>query len=206
MVLVDVQGGDELVFSEQFACVHCGVSLPEIEPRTFSFNSPHGACPACTGLGFKLEVDPDIVIPNKGLSLAEGAIIPWVRSGSSTGWYRSLIESVARAYGFSPRVPVKELPDWALNLLLYGNKGETVTMRHKTHMGRCIAGRPLLKGLFPTWSGAIKRPNRTISVARWSGTWRLDHVAPARVSVCGPKPGSPGLWRGCHGALRSDHR
>ena len=135
VVLLDVQGGEELVFSEQFACVHCGVSLPEIEPRTFSFNSPHGACTACTGLGFKLEVDPDLVIPNKALSLAEGAIIPWVRSGTSSGWYFSLIESVGRAYGFSTKVPVNDLPDSALNLLLYGNKGKTVTMRHKTHAG-----------------------------------------------------------------------
>ena len=135
VVLVDVEGGEELVFSEHFSCVHCGVSLPEIEPRTFSFNSPHGACPACTGLGFKLEVDPDLVIQNKNLSLAEGAIVPWVRSGSSSGWYQSLIESVARAHGFSTKDPVRLLPEWALDLLLYGNKGETVTMRHRTRVG-----------------------------------------------------------------------
>ena len=113
VVLVDVEGGEELVFSEHFSCVHCGVSLPEIEPRTFSFNSPHGACPACTGLGFKLEVDPDLVIQNKNLSLAEGAIVPWMRSGSSSGWYQSLIESVARAHGFSTKDPVRLLPEWA---------------------------------------------------------------------------------------------
>ena len=135
VVLVDVQDGETLVFSEQFACVHCGVSLPEIEPRTFSFNSPHGACPACTGLGFKLEVDPDLVVPNRNFTLAEGAIMPWVRSGSSSGWYKSLIESVAGAYGFSTKVAVKELPESALNLLLYGNNGEPVTMRHRTHAG-----------------------------------------------------------------------
>ena len=136
VVLVDVEGGEELIFSEQFACVHCGVSLPEIEPRTFSFNSPHGACSACTGLGFKLEVDPDLVIPNKQLSLSEGAIMPWVRSGSSGGWYMSLVESIARAYDFSSKVPVTDLPDWALDMLLYGNKDEPVTMRHKTHAGQ----------------------------------------------------------------------
>ena len=135
VVLVDVQDGETLVFSEQFACVHCGVNLPEIEPRTFSFNSPHGACPACTGLGFKLEVDPDLVVPNRNFTLAEGAIMPWVRSGSSSGWYKSLIESVAMAYGFSTKVAVKELPESALNLLLYGNNGEPVTMRHRTHAG-----------------------------------------------------------------------
>ena len=135
VVLVDIQDQNELVFSEQFACVHCGVSLPEIEPRTFSFNSPHGACPACTGLGFILDVDPDLIVPNKNLSLGEGAIVPWVRSGPSSGWYKSLVESVARAHGFSTKVPVKDLPQWALDLVLYGNKGKAVTMRHRTHSG-----------------------------------------------------------------------
>ena len=73
---------EEMVFSEHFACADCGISLPEIEPRTFSFNSPHGACSACTGLGSKPEVDPDLVIPNPNLTLMEGAIQPWARSGS----------------------------------------------------------------------------------------------------------------------------
>ena len=147
VVLADVQEGEEMVFSEHFACVHCGVSLPEIEPRTFSFNSPHGACTACTGLGFRLEVDPDLIIPNKELSLAEGAIIPWVRSGSSSGWYRSLIESVAKAYDFSTKVPVKDLPERALNLLLYGNKGEPVTMSHKTHAGHVYSWETNFEGV-----------------------------------------------------------
>ena len=149
VALVDVQDGEELVFSEHFACVHCGVSLPEIEPRTFSFNSPHGACTACTGLGFKLEVAPDLVVPNKNLSLGEGAIVPWVRSGPSSGWYRSLIESVARAYGFSTKVPVKDVPDWALRLLLYGNKGEAVAMRHRTHVGHEYSWETNFEGVIP---------------------------------------------------------
>ena len=88
---------EELVFSERFACVQCGISLPEIEPRTFSFNSPHGACTECTGLGYKLEMDPDLIIPNKSLSLLEGAVMPWTRSGASNGWYLSLMDSVAKA-------------------------------------------------------------------------------------------------------------
>ncbi len=149
VVLVDVQDGEELVFSEQFACVHCGVSLPEIEPRTFSFNSPHGACTVCTGLGFRLEVDRDLIIPNKNFSLAEGAIIPWVRSGSSSGWYMSLIESLARSYKFSTKVPVKELPEKALNLLLYGNDGQSVTMRHRTHAGHLYSWDTSFEGVIP---------------------------------------------------------
>ena len=149
VVLVDVQGGEELVFSEHFACVHCGTSLPEIEPRTFSFNSPHGACSACTGLGFKLDVDPDLIIPNKELSLGEGAIMPWVRSGTSSGWYKSLIESVAKAHDFSTKVPVKDLPEDALNLIMHGNSGKSVTMRHKTHSGHVYSWETNFEGVIP---------------------------------------------------------
>ncbi|MCE2462344.1 MAG: excinuclease ABC subunit UvrA [Dehalococcoidia bacterium] len=149
VVLVDVQGSEELVFSEHFACVHCGTSLPEIEPRTFSFNSPHGACSACTGLGFKLDVDPDLIIPNKELSLGEGAIMPWVRSGTSSGWYKSLIESVAKAHNFSTKVPVKDLPEDALNLIMHGNSGKSVTMRHKTHSGHVYSWETNFEGVIP---------------------------------------------------------
>ena len=149
VVQVDVSGEEELVFSEHFACVHCGISLPEIEPRTFSFNSPHGACQACTGLGYKLEVDPDLVIPNKDLSLSQGAIMPWVRAGTASSWYMSLIESVAKAYGFSTRVPVKDLPDSALEPLLYGNNDEPVTMRHTTHSGHEYSWETNFEGVIP---------------------------------------------------------
>ncbi len=150
VVLVNVQGeSTELVFSEHFACVHCGTSLPEIEPRTFSFNSPHGACSACTGLGFKLDVDPDLIIPNKDLSLGEGAIMPWVRSGTSSGWYKSLIESVAKAHNFSTKVPVKDLPEEALKLIMYGNSGKSVTMRHKTHSGHVYSWETNFEGVIP---------------------------------------------------------
>ena len=134
--LLDADSGQEDLFSEQFACVHCGISLGEIEPRTFSFNSPHGACPDCTGLGFRLEVDPELVVPNKDLSLAQGAIQPWVRSGSSSPWYASLLESLARSSGFSTRIPVKELKQEHLDIILYGNSGQTVEMRHVTQRGR----------------------------------------------------------------------
>ena len=103
VVLVSVVDGEEMLFSEQFACVHCNISVGELEPRTFSFNNPHGACSTCTGLGFRLEVDPDFVIPDKSLSIAEGAIQPWARSGSFTPWFASQLESLAEAFGFSTR-------------------------------------------------------------------------------------------------------
>ena len=149
VVQISVEGGDEQEFSEQFACVKCGTSLPEIEPRTFSFNSPHGACAACTGLGFKLEVDPDLVLANKDLTLAEGAVLPWSRAGSSSPWYGSLLESVALAYNFSNKVPVKQLSKSVINLVLYGNEGKSVTMRHKTHHGRVYSWDTNFEGVIP---------------------------------------------------------
>jgi excinuclease ABC subunit A len=130
VVLVKVIDGEELLFSEHFACVRCGISLGEIAPRTFSFNSPHGACPACTGLGVKMEVDPDLVIPNKQLSIAEGAIRPW----GWFSWHSSQLESLARRYGFPLHVAVKELSEHHLNLILYGEDGEPV--RYRNRFGR----------------------------------------------------------------------
>ncbi len=146
---VDRDGEEELVFSEQFSCVRCGTSLPEIEPRTFSFNSPHGACSECTGLGYKLEVDPDLVVFNKKLSLSEGAIAPWTRGGSSNSWYLSLLESVARGHGFSAKTPVKDLSQEQLDLVLYGNKSKTVTIRHQTHQGRVYSWDTTFEGVIP---------------------------------------------------------
>ncbi len=127
VVLVSIIDGEELLFSEHFACVYCGVSLGEIAPRTFSFNSPHGACPACTGLGVKLEIDPELVIPDKEISLAGGAIRPWQWSS----WYYDQLESLGRHYGFSLRVPVKELTEEQLKLVLYGEGGELVKYRNR---------------------------------------------------------------------------
>ena len=149
IILVSTVDGEELLFSEHFACVHCGISLGEIEPRSFSFNSPHGACPNCTGLGIKLEVDPQLVIINRDLTLAQGAITPWVRSGSSSPWYMSLLESLARAYNFSTRAPVKELAQEHLDLILYGNKGNTIRMQHRTHNGHDYTWDTTFEGVIP---------------------------------------------------------
>jgi len=130
VVLVQVIDGGELLFSEHFACVRCGISLGEIQPRTFSFNSPHGACPACTGLGVRMEIDPSLVMPNRELSLSEGAVRPWTRAGAISPWYTSMLGSVARKYGFSVDAPVKRLTAEQLDIVLYGTGNRTVTMRH----------------------------------------------------------------------------
>jgi len=113
-------GGEDMLFSEHFSCPHCGIDLPNIEPRSFSFNSPHGACPSCTGLGTKLEIDPDLVIPNKRLTISEGAVRPWSRTSANQTWYYRVLEAVARDHKFSLDVPVSKLTKEQLKLVLYG--------------------------------------------------------------------------------------
>jgi excinuclease ABC subunit A len=139
MMVADVTDGDfprDYLFSEHFACVHCGISLPEIEPRTFSFNSPHGACPACTGLGTELEIDPDLVIPDRSKSLNQGAIEPWTRERSGDSYYRQLLEAAAKQQNIPLDVPVRELLPSQLNFVLYGGRrGEKVTLQYKTAQG-----------------------------------------------------------------------
>ncbi|MCC6175165.1 MAG: excinuclease ABC subunit UvrA [Chloroflexi bacterium] len=139
------------VFSEQFACVYDGISLGEIEPRTFSFNSPHGACPTCTGLGHRLEIDPDLVIPNRSLSIDEGAIVPWGRAGiNGNVWYRDLVASLARVRGFSLSVPISDLSDEDLDILLYGTKGERIPIRHVSKRGgRVFEYKSVFEGIIP---------------------------------------------------------
>jgi excinuclease ABC subunit A len=122
------QTQDQLI-SEHFACVHCGVSLPEIQPRNFSFNSPHGACPACTGLGTKLCVEEDLVIPNKNLTLAQGAIQPWSRTTGKQTWYMRMLEALAKKRGFSLHKPIKQLKRADIDAILFGDEG-TLTVRN----------------------------------------------------------------------------
>jgi excinuclease ABC subunit A len=116
--------GEDHLFSEHFACPHCEISLPPIEPRLFSFNSPYGACEHCTGLGHTLEVDPDLVLPNKNLTLEEGAIFPWARASHRVGrqsWYWYTLSDLAEKYGFSMSTPIKSLPKKDTDIILYGD-------------------------------------------------------------------------------------
>jgi len=156
VVLISIVEGEDLLFSEHFACVYCGISLGEIAPRSFSFNSPHGACPDCTGLGVKLEVDPDLVVPNKDLTLAEGAIQPWQRAGSMSPWYSSMIASVARRMGFSIDVPVKKLTEEQLGALLYGGDGKRITVEHETKSGKTHAWDMHFEGVIPNLTRRYK--------------------------------------------------
>jgi len=134
VVLIQVLDGPELLFSEHFACVYCGISLGEIEPRSFSFNSPHGACSACSGSAPRWRsTRPDI--PDREVSLAEGAIHPYYKANNQNSYYMKLLEAVAKRYGFSMSVPVRELSDRQVTILLYGTKGERVTVEHEDRSG-----------------------------------------------------------------------
>lgn len=125
-VVVVMKNGEDTLFSQHFACPMCGVSLPELEPRLFSFNSPYGACTVCTGLGTLLKVDADLVFPNPRLTLAEGAIQPWSRASHRVGrqsWYWWMLEDLAGRHNIPFDVPIGQLPQETRDLLLYGEKG-----------------------------------------------------------------------------------
>ncbi len=135
VVLVSVIDGEETLFSEKAACVYCGISLPEIAPRTFSFNSPHGACPTCTGLGTQQEIDAELVITNPDLSILQGAIAPWSKMINSSQWHSAILESLATRHNFSLNAPWHELSKDVQNKLLYGDD-EPLTIRYTPQHGR----------------------------------------------------------------------
>jgi excinuclease ABC subunit A len=157
MVRVAVQDGDEYLYSEHAACAVCGISLGAIEPRTFSFNSPHGACPTCTGLGTMLDPDPDMVIPDEELSLADGAIGIWSRQlMAGEGYQLEVLEALATRYGFSMSTPWKELTDKQQKILLQGSGDETIKVKHRTSSGHHRIYETTYEGVIP-W---IKRRHR----------------------------------------------
>src|SRR3989338_11052053 len=124
-IVVIKQDKKDIIFSEHFACEDCGISLPELEPRIFSFNNPYGACPDCTGLGEKLEVSPDLVMPNRNLTIAEGAIFAWASASHKVGrqgYYEWKLKQVAEQHHFSLDEPVKNLPPKIIDIVLYGDK------------------------------------------------------------------------------------
>jgi excinuclease ABC subunit A len=145
--LVD-DDGEDILFSEQFACLNCGLSFDELAPRNFSFNSPYGACERCDGLGTHLEIDAELVIPNPDLSLEEGAIAPW--SGRTLEYFDRLLSSAAKTFGFRTDVPFKKLPKKAKELILYGSDDEEIHVRYKNRFGRIRAYWTVFEGVI-TW-------------------------------------------------------
>ncbi|HXQ51788.1 MAG TPA: excinuclease ABC subunit UvrA [Stellaceae bacterium] len=139
-------GAERTIFSAKFACPVSGFTIPEIEPRLFSFNNPHGACPACDGLGTKQFFDPDLVVPDERLSLREGAIAPW--AGSSSQWYGQTLDSLARHYKISTNTPWKDLKESVRKAILFGSDGDPIAMRYDDGVKAYTTTRPF-EGVIP---------------------------------------------------------
>jgi excinuclease ABC subunit A len=134
-------------YSERFACLHCGISMPELEPRMFSFNSPHGACPRCTGLGSQMEIDPDLVVPDPSLSIGHGAILPW--SSGATQYYEQITQAIAERYEIDLDAPWEELSQDQQDLFLYGTNGDRVYVTYRNRMGRKRSYMTAFEGIVP---------------------------------------------------------
>ena len=136
LVVASIIDGEEHTFSEHFACPNCGISLGAIEPRTFSFNSPHGACPVCTGLGTQVEPDPELIVPDANLSILEGGLAPWARSFQQGDSYMlEILEAVAREHNFSLESPLRDMTEAQLKVVMYG-ADKKVRVKHKNYQGR----------------------------------------------------------------------
>jgi excinuclease ABC subunit A len=149
LVSIDLVDEDRsLLFSEKFACPDHGVSLPELQPRIFSFNSPHGACPRCTGLGAQQEIDPDLLVPDPSLSIDEGALVPW--SVGNSGFYESVIQAIAERYEIPLDDAWEALTDEQQDLFLYGTDGERLYVSYRNRMGRRRSYMLAFEGIIPS--------------------------------------------------------
>jgi excinuclease ABC subunit A len=126
---------EERRYSERFTCPYDGFTMDELEPRSFSFNSPHGACPACTGLGTRLEIDPDLVIPDRSKSLQQGALVPWAKMPNDASWRLKILEAICKSHGWSFTKPVRDLPPEAIEYILRAEKDEKVLVRYRHERG-----------------------------------------------------------------------
>ncbi|HLY21147.1 MAG TPA: excinuclease ABC subunit UvrA [bacterium] len=146
IVGISIVDGEELVLSRNFACPECGISLPEVEPRLFSFNAPYGACPVCTGLGYKQEIDPELVL-DQHLSLFDGAVVPWAASTSE--YYQEVLRSLADHFGVDMRAPVRKLPKEFVRALLHGTDDDEVRLRYHNRWGELRNYTAPFEGLIP---------------------------------------------------------
>lgn len=175
-VMIDIIGEEELLFSEHHACPHCGFSIEELEPRMFSFNSPFGACPDCDGLGSKLEVDPDLVIPNRELTLHQHAIAPW--EPSSSQYYPQLLEAVATHYKIDMDVPVKDLPEDQLDKILHGSDTDQIFFRYENDFGRIQEGYIQFEGVLKNIARRYKDTSSDY-IREQMGKYMADHHCPS---------------------------
>ena len=149
IAIVHVVDGEDHLFSEHYACPICGISLPELEPRSFSFNSPHGACPTCTGLGTQQELDPGLLVPDGSLSLAQGAVEPWAKASTSDSYFRQILQALAAHYDFSMETPWRELTGEQQRLVLRGSGSETLMVNYRNHQGHTRRYQTAFEGVIP---------------------------------------------------------
>ena len=140
LAVVDTMDGNYMNFSQSFSCLDCGVSIDEIEPRSFSFNNPFGACPECLGLGYKMEFDPDLMIPDKSLSISEGAIVVmgWQSCTDKSSFTNAILNALCREYGFDLDTPFKDYPKKIQDIILYGTGGHSVKVYYKGQRGEGV--------------------------------------------------------------------
>ncbi len=179
IIMVDIINGEKLVFSENFACIECGISYEELEPRMFSFNTPYGACPQCSGLGTELKIDPDLVIPDKNLSISQGAIASW--ASVSGAWFSHILSTVSNHYNFSLDVPFRELSDKAQSIIFEGTGKEELKFRYEPKNG---------KGLwehYGPFEGVIKNLERRFHQTKSAGIrdWIQGFMTNISCSACG---------------------
>lgn len=148
-MMVDVVGGEPVNFSTSFACPDCGISIDEIEPRSFSFNNPFGACPECSGIGYKMEFDVDLMIPDDSLSINEGAIsvLGWLNSKDEGSFTHAMLTALAKAYKFSLDTPFRDLTDQVKDIIINGTHGEKVTVYYESQFGRGNVHKVAFEGL-----------------------------------------------------------
>ena len=159
LIVLDVIDGEEMLFSQNYACPDCGISLEELTPRMFSFNNPYGACPTCSGLGTLMRMDPELILPNRDLSLNEGALrVTGWNSGADGSIFNMYLAAMAERYGFSLDVPVKDLPREALDALLYGTKGEKLSL-HYERDGRTTTYSAPFEGVIPSLERRYRETN-----------------------------------------------
>ena len=181
---------DERRYSERYSCPYDGTTVDELEPRSFSFNSPHGACPDCTGIGSRLEIDPERVVPNKNLSLAGGALVPWARMPMENSWHGKIIEAVCQEHGWDYNAPIKNLPPEALDYILFSGRGERVVIGYRHERGENTYG-ATFEGIIPnlerrfreTESEFIKSELERYMVARPCPTCEGKRLKPEILAV-----------------------
>ena len=177
LLVVEVIDGEILTFSSSYACPDCGISIEEVEPRSFSFNNPFGACPECSGLGYKMEFDEDLMIPDKALSIAEGAIqvMGWQSCTDPSSFTYAILKALSEAYDFDLNTPYEELPEEICHMLIHGTDGREVMVHYKGQRG---------EGIYPVaFEGLIKNCERRYRETG-SDTMKQEYESFMRITPC----------------------